>query len=199
MASYVYDLPWMKTGAFWQRALLGNWSVSGVVTYQAGNPLTLVGTNTNNAFGITTDLAPVNGSCNASQLATSGSVTSRLSGFFNPACIVGANPTQPLSSANAAAWPIIGDDGKATGFGNAPIGLVRGPAQGDWDIALAKRIPAAWLNDRANAEFRTEFFNAFNNPNFANPDTNVSDSTFGRITATTVAPRILQFALKLVF
>jgi hypothetical protein len=199
ITSYVYDLPWMKNSAGWERALLANWSISGVVTYQAGNPLTLVGTNTNNAFGITGDFAPINASCKASMLVTSGSVTSRLNEFFNPACVTGVNPALPLSSANVAAWPIIGDDGKATGFGNAPIGLIRGPAQGDWDIALGKRIPAHWVNDRANAEFRAEFFNAFNNPNFAGPDSNVSDSTFGRITATTVAPRIVQFALKLNF
>jgi hypothetical protein len=132
-------------------------------------------------------------------LTASGSVTSRLNGFFNAGCVTVANPSLPLSSANAAAWPIIGQDGKATGFGNAPIGLIRGPAQGDWDISLGKRFPVAPINDRANAEFRAEFFNAFNNPNFGGPDSNVSDSTFGRITATTVAPRIIQFALKLNF
>jgi hypothetical protein len=199
VASYVYDLPGMKNVAGWERALLGGWSISGVVTYQSGTPLTLTGTNTNNAFGITGDLAPITASCNASMLTTSGSITSRLNGFLNAACITAANPSVLLSSANPAAWPIIGQDGKATGFGNAPIGLIRGPAQGDWDISLGKRFPVASINDRANAEFRAEFFNAFNNPNFANPDNNVSNSTFGRITATTVAPRIIQFALKLNF
>ena len=35
--------------------------------------------------------------------------------------------------------------------------------------------------------------------NFANPNTNVSAATFGQITGTTVSPRIIQLAVKLVF
>ena len=71
--------------------------------------------------------------------------------------------------------------------------------QRDWDVALLKRFRMGWPSDKANVEFRTEFFNAFNSPIFSNPDTNVSDSTFGHITATSVAPRIIQFGLKVNF
>jgi hypothetical protein len=197
--SYVYELPWMKSIAGWRGALLGNWSLSGVVTVQSGNPLTLIGTNTNNVFGITNDLAPMSGTCNASMLATSGGVTGRLNNFFNTACVNAANPAAVLSSANPAAWPIIGSDGKGTGFGNGPIGAVYGPGQSDWDAALVKRTRIGWPSDAANVEFRTEFFNAFNSAIFSNPDPNVSNTTFGHITATSVAPRIIQFGMKLIF
>ena len=50
--------------------------------------------------------------------------------------------------------------------------------------------------------FRTEFFNMFNHPQFANPSgsqTDVSKSTFGQITSSSVNPRLIQFALKYVF
>jgi hypothetical protein len=40
-------------------------------------------------------------------------------------------------------------------------------------------------------------FNAFNTPQFSDPDTLTSDSTFGSITGTSVAPRIVQFGLKI--
>src|SRR5206468_7160411 len=48
-------------------------------------------------------------------------------------------------------------------------------------------------------EFRAEFFNLFNKPQFSNPDTNFSSSTFGQISSTSVNPRFVQFALKLTF
>jgi hypothetical protein len=49
-------------------------------------------------------------------------------------------------------------------------------------------------------EFRTEFFNAFNHPQFDDPDVEfTSKSTFGQISRTIVNPRVVQFALKLSF
>jgi hypothetical protein len=50
------------------------------------------------------------------------------------------------------------------------------------------------------AEFRTEFFNLFNWTNFANPNNNIAvPATFGRITATSSGPRVIQFAFKVNF
>jgi hypothetical protein len=107
---------------------------------------------------------------------------------------------------------VIGSDGLATGFGDAGNGIVSGPDQRNFDIAVTKRIRLHAENQAL--EFRAEFFNAFNTPSFANPALNVGtvapdpvtgvaslqqDPTFGHITATSVAPRILQFALKLFF
>jgi hypothetical protein len=48
-------------------------------------------------------------------------------------------------------------------------------------------------------EFRAEFFNAFNTPQFANPDATLSDASFGQIISTSVNPRLIQFALKFLF
>ncbi|MBP1608654.1 MAG: Cna B-type protein [Acidobacteria bacterium] len=49
---------------------------------------------------------------------------------------------------------------------------------------------------KSRLEFRTEFFNIFNHAQFANPDTNVSDATFEKITRTPVNPRLIQFGVK---
>ena len=49
--------------------------------------------------------------------------------------------------------------------------------------------------------FRTEFFNAFNHAQFANPgseDVNAG-SSFGKITSASVNPRLIQFGLKYIF
>ena len=47
--------------------------------------------------------------------------------------------------------------------------------------------------------FRSEFFNAFNHPQFCDPDVDFTSPTFGQISCTSVAPRIIQFALKFTF
>lgn len=199
VVSYVYEFPWMKSASGLKRVLFSGWSVTGVTTLQAGHPLTLVGNNANNVYGITSDRAQLAPTCNSDSVVTTGAVTGRLTNYFNSNCVNRANLNAPLSSSNPAAWPIIGNDGRATDFGNSGVGIVRGPDQRNFDIALVKRTVTGWPTESANVEFRTEFFNAFNTPQFADPDTTVTNSTFGRITATSVGPRIIQFSLKLNF
>jgi hypothetical protein len=189
----------MKDSHGLKRVLFGNWSVSGVTTFQAGHPLTTLGNNASNVFGITSDRAPLAPGCTYDQLATSGSVTDKLTNYFDSGCINRANLNAPLSSSNQALWPVIGNDGRGTDFGNSGVGVIRGPDQRNFDIALVKRTITNWPTESANVEFRTEFFNAFNTPQFSDPDTSATNSTFGRITATSVGPRIIQFSLKLNF
>jgi hypothetical protein len=78
--------------------------------------------------------------------------------------------------------------------------MLRGPDQRNVDLSMSK-VTALGGSERVNLEFRAEFFNAFNTTQFANPDTAFSDGipAFGRITATSVAARIGQLALKLHF
>jgi hypothetical protein len=51
----------------------------------------------------------------------------------------------------------------ATAFGNSRMGILRGPGQFNTDLSLIKLFPLG-SNERRNVEFRTEFFNAFNQP-----------------------------------
>jgi len=57
----------------------------------------------------------------------------------------------------------------------------------------------SWPRENSALEFRSEFFNAFNHPQFCDPDVDFTSPTFGQIFCTSVAPRIIQFALKLQF
>jgi len=92
-------------------------------------------------------------------------------------------------------YPVSGGGG--TVFGNLGRNILRGPDQRDFDIAAIKTTP---LTDRVKLIFRWEIFNLLNRPNFAKPSNDVSTpSTFGVISALTVNPRIMQYALKLEF
>ncbi len=165
--------------------LLGGWEVSGVTTIQTGQQLSVTNTNPNNVFGISEDRAQITPGCTAGQLITHGSVNSKLNDYFNKSCF--ANP------------PVIGSDGIGTAFGNSGVGIVRGPDQRNFDIAIVKKTPIGWPNETTLLEFRAEMFNAFNTPQFSNPDTSFSSPTFGQISSTIVNPRIVQLALKLSF
>lgn len=190
--SYVYQLPSPRRFNRFFNQMLSGWAVAGVTTIQSGLPLSLTGTNANNVFGITTDRAQLAPGCTHNDLATSGSIQSRIDNYFNRNCIL-------RNASGTAIWRIIGDDGRATDFGNSGVGIVTGPGQNNSDIAIIKRTPFGLLGESSHIEFRAEFFNAFNHPQFGNPNTNVSSTTFGVISTTSVNPRIIQFALKLNF
>lgn len=205
IVSYVYNLPGPANLTSLMGRVLGGWSVSGVTTFQSGRRMIITDSNFLNAFGITSsgfgdgDRVQIAPNCTYGDLNTSGSVNDRLNHYFNTACI--GTP------------PVIGADGVAEGFGNSGNGIVRGPDQRNFDIAVVKRTPL-WGSDVRNIEFRAEFFNAFNTPSFSNPVTGgnlvtliphtatpifVPSATFGHIESTSVNPRIIQLALKLNF
>jgi hypothetical protein len=189
VASYLYNLPSpTRYGAFVGR-VLGGWGVSGVTTYQSGHPMFLVNVNGTSAYGISLDRPELSGKCSNSQLVTKGSVESKLNDYFNESCFA-PFPLLPTSQ---------GGDGVVTTFGNAGNGIVRGPGQANWDMAIIKNTSVPWPNEGARVEFRAEFFNAFNHPQFADPFPGILLPGSGVISGTSVAPRIIQFALKFSF
>jgi hypothetical protein len=94
---------------------------------------------------------------------------------------------------------------QGTGFGDLGIGIVHGPDQANWDMSLGKHFATHWPNDTANVQFRADFFNTFNHPQFSDPMLELpylasgATNTLGQITSTSVNPRIMQFALRLSF
>jgi hypothetical protein len=181
--SYVYHFPGNDHQEGLVGHLLGGWETSGVLTIQAGQWISILDTNPNNVFGISEDRASVVPGC--TQLQTSGSVEKRINNYFNASCF--ETPA------------VIGDDGIGTAFGDSGVGIVRGPDQRNFDLAIIKRTRTPFLGEASNLEFRAELFNAFNTPQFSNPDPSFSSPTFGQISTTSVNPRIVQFALKLNF
>lgn len=203
VVSYVYSLPGPKDHYSLEGRFLAGWSVSGVTTIQSGQRLTFSLSNASNLFGITgvlnSDVAQIAAGCTNSQLVTPGSIQSNLTNYFNTACIIRppiiGDPEPPRT---AGACGVLLTCPQGTGFGNSSPGIVAGPGQLNFDFAIVKRTPLG-LNESRNLEFRTEFFNAFNHTQFGNPVTNRGSGAFGHIQGTSVAPRIIQFALKLNF
>jgi hypothetical protein len=181
--SETWDLPGPQTG--FGQALLGGWSLAGVVTIQSGTALTIADTNAHNVFGISEDRAELAGTCAKNQLVRAGPIESKSNAYFKASCF-----TTP---------PIIGADGIGTGFGNSATGLVDGPPQANMDLAISKRFLSNWPHEKCEIQFRAEFFNALNHPQFANPDANFTSPTFGVITSTSVNARVGQLAVRVTF
>jgi hypothetical protein len=181
--SATWQLPKPSSGIL--PSLLGGWSAAGVVVIQSGTALTITNTNANNVFGISQDRAQLTGSCTKGQLVTAGTLVTRLNNYFNVGCF-----TTP---------PVIGADGVGTGFGNSGTGIVNGPGQANLDLAVSKSVALARPNEQRIVQFRAEFFNALNHPQFANPDTNFNSPTFGVISSTSVNSRLVQLAVRFVF
>jgi hypothetical protein len=212
--SYVWDLPKPRFAAQSRMVRLTswNWRSSAILTAMSGLPIDIVDTGAGSFYGLSNGASPLarpslmpGMSCtNANQNVPAG-------WFFN--ATVFARPTvqsgQPIPSSDGTATAGPGPVGTDTG--NVGRNCLRGPRQINLDFALEKLFPLA---ESRNFEFRAEFFNLFNHPNFANPISNlnalfasggsvnsttgqvVNPGNFGRIISTSNNPRILQFALK---
>jgi hypothetical protein len=181
--SGTWDLPHPAHGI--AGSILSGWALSGVMIVQSGSALTVALTNATNVFGISEDRAQLTGACSKSQLLTNGLLGTRLNDYFNKSCF-----TTP---------PIIGADGVGTAFGDSSTGIVDGPGQANLDLSISKLTRIHWPREGSSLEFRAEFFNAFNHPQFDEPESNFSSANFGVISSTAVNARVGQLGLKFSF
>jgi hypothetical protein len=79
--------------------------------------------------------------------------------------------------------------------GNELFNRFRGPGFAETDFALLKDQR---ITERTKLQFRFEFYNVFNRPNLTPVDSNLPDSSFGRVTGQTL-PRWVQFGLNFMF
>jgi hypothetical protein len=166
-------------------ALLKGWMLAAIIIAQSGLPMTLSDPNGGGVYGKTSPstitLCP--GASYAS-LVTPGGTGARLDRWIDQTAI--------------CAPAAIGADG-STGYGTAGQSIMPGPGQFNTDFSLGKTTRVGGVREDAMLAFRMEFYNALNHPQFANPGTALGTATFGVITQTAVAPRLIQFALKYLF
>jgi hypothetical protein len=192
-------------------AVLGGWSLNWAATLQGGQPITIPCATNPVAAGT---------ACNAILLAGQSAKTGlhidsnhKLSFFGNPAafsqpCVLGGTvgAVVPIPNTPTGCIPLNG----LAALGGGPA-QVEGPDFRRLDFSVFKDFQ---LSERFRLQFRSEFFNIFNHPNFNAPGfggngvvavsgaTNYTSANFGEIGSTRDAPydpRQIQFALKLLF
>jgi len=84
---------------------------------------------------------------------------------------------------------------EAGNFGNLGRNTERGPAFANIDVSMLKDFI---ISERTRLQFRAESFNVANHANFGLPVADIASPNFGRIVHAG-RPRLMQFALKLLF
>jgi hypothetical protein len=102
----------------------------------------------------------------------------------------GTRTPQKWFGAAAFVHPPAGTDGLVSR--NSLVG----PRISNLDFSLFKNIP---VTERQKVQFRAEFFNLFNHPNFDIPVNDFNSPAVGQIHDTRLANRQIQFALKYSF
>ncbi len=185
--SAVYSLPSPAASHRLLAGTLGGWNLATATVVQDGQQSSILYNNIFNAYGIPSDRASYKPGCTAKNVATSGSISSRVDNYINKDCF------QAPAVLDASVDP------QATGFGNTPNGILREPDQADVDLSLSKTFLANWPKEGSGVQLRADFFNALNHPNFAGPNNSASTTTFGKITAMSTNPRVIQLALRVSF
>jgi hypothetical protein len=195
VVSYVLDLPFGHGKKFLSGAngfangFVSGWGLDGITTFQRGFPVKISwgGSDalTGAGLGIGSLRPDYISGCDKN---VSGSAVARVKEWFNTACFTA--PSGNNGSVNIPNNPWT--------FGNEPRVDASLRQQGvvNFDFAVFKRTT---IMERLAVEFRAEFFNIFNHPQFGPPNGTVTSSTFGQVTNTVNNPRLVQFGLKVVF
>ena len=190
---YVLDLP-IGPGhrAFgwnngFNRQLLGGWQISGITTLQTGAPFTV--------FNTSADFSGFNQFNDRPDVVGSGRLTQS-----------NRDPDAAFDKTYFSATPPTGR------VGTSGRNQYYGPGLANYDFNVNKNF--ALFGERTRLIVRGDFFNLFNHTNFANPVSNQSSASFGKITqtvgsavatavGTTAGPvggaRLIQVAMRLQF
>jgi outer membrane receptor protein involved in Fe transport len=168
-STFIYDLPvgkgrWLLNDApAIVNGILGGWSLSGLFRLQGGQPFVPFITDTNRLGG-------VNRSIRLDIVPGVPIKNPRYSG----SCSVGAT-CEPYINPAAFMRPIKGL------LGSAPRTLdIRAPLQEFFDVSIQKNFPFPFGNDgKRRINFRVDFINAFNHPNFRYGNTGNTPLGFG--------------------
>ena len=179
VASYLWQLPFGPGKRFAGGSgglagrIVGGWQVGWLLTIASGPPLSVTcATNNTHSEG---------GGCRPNLVG-------------DPRLDPGVRTVERFFDTSAFAQP------DAFTFGNAGrfIPYLRGDGTRNVDFSLLKTTQ---LTERSKLEFRGEFFNLFNRPQFGPPNTSFAptNTKFGTVSSQANLPRDIQLAMKLYF
>ena len=160
--------------------LISGWGVDTIITFQRGFPIIIGG-----CPGLLSESGLPNVGCSrntriAPSHLTSGSLDQRLAHWFDPTVFTHT-------------------DNYGYGTDSRTEPNIRSDGIKNFDFAFFKNTKFG-PDERFGTEFRAEFFNGFNHPQFSPPNSGCCGSTsFGQVTSQYNLPRVIQFALRFTF
>lgn len=177
VGSFSWLLPTWESAPAPVRGALGGWQLNVIASHISGTPFTV------------SDSANV--ALQANSPPISGFPASRPNLVGDP----NAGPRTVEEWISRSAFERLSVLTQAGQFGNAGRNIARGPAFTNVDLAVVREF--SLLRD-ARVQARGEVFNVANHANFGLPVADLNSPSFGRILSAG-PPRLLQFALKLLF
>ncbi|MCE5309410.1 MAG: TonB-dependent receptor [Acidobacteriales bacterium] len=173
VASYVYQVPLGRREKYLNdipvlKDIITGWQFAGITEFQIGLPMQV--TQSYNGGG---------------------------SNAQRPTLKPGVSPALPHSDKtiyryfNTDAWTIT----PQYQLGTSPRFPLHGPGINNWDLSLMRNFK---MYERFSMQFRGEFYNAVNHPQWNNPNTTIGNRNFGIITSARDA-RIVELALRIFF
>jgi hypothetical protein len=182
----LYELPFGKGRRFdlggVADAVLGGWQVGGVYNARSGSPINVTIVRADLVAVCQNPAGCTLGTSNVAQgfviSLPSGTLPAGFAATINtpggnasrstrrPNLVPGVNPYLDLGNGLRYLNPAAFSTPAPGTYGDLPRNFLKGPAFHQFDLTLQKRFK---LTERANVEFRTEFYNLFNRANFANP------------------------------
>lgn len=177
----VYELPFGRNKRWAQHGvanlLAGGWQLNWILSRYSGVPLTITSNiNSSNALGSTNTPDLVG------PIVILGNVQALDPTTGKPATCAATDPSCHYFQISSFAPVPTGQ----TRYGTAGRDILRGPGFFDLDTGLLRNFP---ITERVKFQFRVDAFAVTNTPNFGNPQTNISQSNFGVITATASGPQ----------
>jgi hypothetical protein len=219
-ANFTVDLPNRGLGGL-AGALLGGWRLSGVLRFNDGFPLNPTAQQPRNRIrinGVNTDFSMSFVDGPMLDLVPGGDQNRvrpqhpdeyiDVSQFMLPATnCLSRDPRNDTPEPFPCQPALTGGLARPEGafLGNLGRNVLISPGVANVDLALRKEASMDFLGETSVLQFRAEFFNIFNRPNFGSPQmtlftrTGAVQSGAGQIQETSVNARQAQLALRLMF
>jgi len=187
--NYTYDIPFARGWKGIGGHLFSGWRVSGIVKMQDGQPFWI-------SRAAPTFLTGLRGG--------SGTASPNLVPGYTRESITWGAPNKSKDPTGRQRYfdPAAYSNPGPRELGNVGKNTLIGPGFSVWNAALSKNTA---IGEGMNLEFRSEFFNVLNRPNFGQPAATVFDASgrpsgdAGIIQSTSSTSRQIQFGMKLSF
>jgi Carboxypeptidase regulatory-like domain/TonB dependent receptor/TonB-dependent Receptor Plug Domain len=212
--TYVYEFPFMREQKGVLGQVIGGWQISGITTFESGVPFTVVNGQDSNRVGGNNDRPDFNPSGLPGVRAIPATAISPSStGFINPDVIIGRTPDDeaifaPIDPATARYIGLPSSSGRTGTLGR---NTERSKGINNFDFSVQKQFR---LTEGTSLQFRTEFFNVFNHPQYgtasispfspatAGPSANVFTTPAGEFLKPQLGDgggRVIRYLLRLTF